>query len=700
MPEFQGGRYNPLDGDASQCLEPMGPEFRNIFYRHNIDQKVTAMVLYTLFGGTNWGWMAAPFLGTSYDYAAPIAEDRTLRDSWYETKSLALFTRVAEDLREADRIGNSTSYTTNTDVTATELRNQGTGAGFYIARHADSVTGESVSFKLHVETSLGNLTIPQKDGEIEFNAREAKILPTDFRFSRQKLIYSTAEVFTYVELDGKPTIALWVPDGEGGEFLLEAKANTSAKAYPSADSVTFHQDPHGLIVNFANQTGMTIVDTDSARFLILDRTTAWATFAPVLTSDPHAPVDQTILVQGPHLVRTASIEADTLILAGDTSSDTTLEVFAPASVKSITWNGEPLPITSTPHGSLTAALSGPAPVTLPPLSNQTWTSASSLPELAPNYTLSPLVWTLANDTTTPSQYTANATTPYLYADQYAFHVGHILYHATLPPTTTGIHLTLRGGTGFAWSAHLNGAFLHADPGSADAETTNATLSFPPTTATPHTLLILMDTSGHEQRAEALIPRGILNATLLGTSDPPTWHIAGTAGNARGHKSLDPLRSSYNEGGLAGERLGWHLPGFDDGAWPTTASPAAGVGGGEVRFHRTEVGLDVPEGVDGTVVFSLEAVGSLDVRALLFVNGWLFGRFRPGVGTQEAFPVPAGVVDLRGRNLVVVVVWGVGGEGTGGVEVGWGFEGGVRGGVEVVGGGELRTGWGVEREAYL
>lgn len=698
MPEFQGGRYNPLDGDAGQCLEPMGPEFRNLFYRHNIDQKVTAQILYTLFGGTNWGWMAAPFIGTSYDYAAPIAEDRTLRDSWYETKSLALFTRVAEDLREADRVGNSTSYSTNSAVVATELRNSKTGGAFYNARHANSVTGEPVSFKLHVETSLGNLTIPQKEGEIELNAREAKIVPTDFRFSGQKLVYSTAEVFTYVELDGKPTLALWVPDGEGGEFFLEGKGNISATASPS-DGVKFHQDSHGLIVSFANQTGTTIIDTNAARFILLGRTDAWKTFAPVLTPDPHAPVDETILVQGPHLVRTASVDGDTLALTGDTSEETTIQVFASASVKTITWNGEPLETTATSHGSLTAALSGPADFTLPSLSELDWKTSSSLPEIATNYTLSPKVWKLANSSTTPSQFT-DATKPYLYIDALGFHVGHHIYRATFTSPASAVFLALQGGTGFGWSAYLNGRFLHAEPGSSELEATNATIPLPTnsTLLGENTLVILMDNSGHEQRAEALEIRGITNATLIGNEGGlASWHVAGTAGEAEG-KTLDPVRGVYNEGGLLGERLGWHLPGFDDGAWEA-GSPSDGFSGASVRFYRAKVELDVPEGHDAAVHFTMSATGSQQVRALLFVNGYQFGRFRPHVSTATDFPVPPGVLDFAGVNEIVVAVWAQEEEGAQ-VELGWEVQGLVRSGLDTRFDGEyLRPGWGEERLEY-
>lgn len=50
-----------------------------------------------------------------------------------------------------------------------------------------------------------------------------------------------------------------------------------------------------------------------------------------------------------------------------------------------------------------------------------------------------------------------------------------------------------------------------------------------------------------------------------------------------------------QGGFYGERLGWHLPGFDDSAWPKTSSLANDAPG--VRFFRTTFDLSLPIGHD-------------------------------------------------------------------------------------------------------
>ena len=63
MPEFQGGSYNPWGGPQGGCPGDIGADFANLFYRNLIYQRVSAISLYMLFGGTSWGWHAAPVVG-------------------------------------------------------------------------------------------------------------------------------------------------------------------------------------------------------------------------------------------------------------------------------------------------------------------------------------------------------------------------------------------------------------------------------------------------------------------------------------------------------------------------------------------------------------------------------------------------------------------------------------------------------------
>lgn len=88
---------------------------------------------------------------------------------------------------------------------------------------------------------------------------------------------------------------------------------------------------------------------------------------------------------------------------------------------------------------------------------------------------------------------------------------------------------------------------------------------------------------------------------------------------------DKTRGIFNEGGLYGERAGWHLNGFDDSNWGSRSFadglPEAKAG---VGFFRTEFDLNIPEGVDVPMSFVFDSIEQ-PYRALLFVNGWLMGK---------------------------------------------------------------------------
>lgn len=178
----------------------------------------------------------------------------------------------------------------------------------------------------------------------------------------------------------------------------------------------------------------------------------------------------------------------------------------------------------------------------------------------------------------------------------------------------------------------------------------------------------MDQSGHELRDAAVDPRGILNATLVGSGSYSftEWRIAGNAGF---EENIDPVRGPMNEGGLYPERVGMHLPGYPEDDWEDLASNnnTLIVPSASVRVFRTTAPLDVPDGLDVSISFRLTSISdgtftptktsySNRLRALLFVNGYQYGRFSPYIGNQIDFPVPPGVLDYHGHNTIVVTVW--------------------------------------------
>lgn len=97
-----------------------------------------------------------------------------------------------------------------------------------------------------------------------------------------------------------------------------------------------------------------------------------------------------VLVQGPYLVRDAKLSGSKLAITGDVVNATTLDVFAPDGVKSVTWNGKKVHTHSTEYGSLKGSLDAPKSIKLPTFTS--WKSNDSLPERFTDYDDSGVAW--------------------------------------------------------------------------------------------------------------------------------------------------------------------------------------------------------------------------------------------------------------------------------------------------------------------
>ncbi|KAI7240550.1 glycoside hydrolase family 35 protein [Hortaea werneckii] len=720
LAEFQGGSYNPWNGPEGGCRNNTGPNWVNVFYRNNIGNKVAGQNIYMAFGGTNWGGIPFPLVGTSYDYSAPIAETRMLTDKYSETKLLSYFVRAAKDLTKTEKAGNgTTNFTNNPSAFAQALRNVDTGSHFYVTKHENTTLTSNLTFKLNVTTSLGQMQVPQYAPEIAIDGRQAKILVADFAAGDETLIYSTAEVLTFSVQNGKPIIVFWVPTGESGEFYLKGAKYGSVSRCEGCANVGFHDADEGVIVNFMQNQGMSVLEFDNGvRAVIADRITAYNMWQPTLSNNPQAPMNDTMLVKGPYLVRSATVEEGIICLTGDYSGAGDLEVFAPlddegwqsssskhhrktAASRMVHFNGEPVAMRQTKYGSLLGSLSAPnvsvesVQAGIPELTD--WKVHDALPERYASYNDSGAGWRMAEKNSTLNPWKPE-TYPVLYGDEYGFHYQNLLWRGRFSGEATGVYLNVIGGAASGWSAWLNGHFLGSTYGNISLAETNATLSFGNATKEgENVLFVIQDHMGHDQTVGVLNPRGILNATLIGgeASNFTSWKVAGNAG---GQANIDPMRGPINEGGLHAERLGWHLPGFDDSAWQS-GSPQDGLTEAGAKFYRTNLPLDLPEGIDASLAFELNAPEDSKVRAQLYVNGYMFGKFIPHVGNQIEFPVFPGILDYHGDNTIGLNIWAQGDAGAS-VSVKTSVLGVYQSSLDPSAGTEyLRPGWSSERLRY-
>jgi hypothetical protein len=117
----------------------------------------------------------------------------------------------------------------------------------------------------------------------------------------------------------------------------------------------------------------------------------------------------------------------------------------------------------------------------------------------------------------------------------------------------------------------------------------------------------------------------------------------------------------NNGGLHGERMGWHLPvdpakpqtGWD-ATQPGAAPPAPGT-----YWLRTTFKLDMPAGHDVQLGLAFgdttKPRSERDNRALIFVNGWNLGQFIAHIGPQRVFVLPPGILNPNGDNTLTLAV---------------------------------------------
>jgi hypothetical protein len=168
------------------------------------------------------------------------------------------------------------------------------------------------------------------------------------------------------------------------------------------------------------------------------------------------------------------------------------------------------------------------------------------------------------------------------------------------------------------------------------------------------LLILAGDINDEHKT----PRGIRGYKLVSPSgqDFTTWKVAGNVG---GENAPDTVRGPYNEGGWWYERVGAHLPGYDASSWIQSCSPFQGLTKPGVTAYRTKFDLNFPAGSDVPLSFDLALDSTNPYRALIYVNGWQFGRFASSLGPQVSFPVPEGIINHNGTNEVLIHVWALG-----------------------------------------
>lgn len=640
--ELQGGSFDPWGGVGyAKVAATLNGDWLNALDQSAFAQGATILNTYMFAGGTSWGYMSDPSTYTSYDYGAPISEAGVLRPAYYAAHRLALFLQAYGGTLAGADAAPSAASVTNTQVVVHSRVDAASGTAFIFLRHGDAGKPVQTSLRLTVPGFSG--TVPQHPhSAITLPGHGAQLLLADRTVGPLHLNYTTSSVLTQATTAEGPYLVLYGPAGSSGETdftlpagPLEITHNPGVQVTKTAGQLRLNYQ-HGAdprLIRIQTATG-------TLRILVTD---AWAA--------GHDWLDNGLLITGPDLVE------DDGSLSIQNSQPRDVRIFGAAPNSIMTVSGA---ISASPDAFMgmidLGTLSGAPKVALPKLAS--WRFEAEAPEIQPGFDDSG--WTPADRTSTANPNVPQG--PSLLADDYGFHYGFVWYrgHFISNGAESGISLEARQ----SYAVFLNGRQIgQGDTSLADPPHPYGSVHFyrfPSGLLRPgqdNVVAVLTESLGHDEGwlagPVAQSPQGILSASLVGGTAPIAWRIQGDLG---GEHPADTLRGLQNASGLYGERSGWYLPSFDDASWAPVALPdnwkKRGVTS-PIGWYRTHFSLSAPSDVNAPIGLVIPHASD---KAVIWLNGWLIGRYWEQKGPQHEFYLPEGLLNTNGDNVLAVAVW--------------------------------------------
>lgn len=253
------------------------------------------------------------------------------------------------------------------------------------------------------------------------------------------------------------------------------------------------------------------------------------------------------------------------------------------------------------------------------------------------------------------------------SNHYGFYEGSVWYRGTFTATKADPYLYLQGNGGSGVpSQGKNPAFMQVwvngvYAGAYDAAGNWAKVSVPAGTVKNGdkvTVAVLVNNLGQnlDWSDDGLSKqnRGLFDVAIEGST--ATWKIHGADADFAAKAATNPSGTLYNNGGLGGEKAGFHMPGFDDSKWAKADNLHSPAG---VTWYRARVKLNLPANQDTAFRLDINSsrFSSLGDRAqaTLFVNGWNTGVYIGDRGPQTSFTIPAGFLNPNGENVISIAV---------------------------------------------
>jgi len=183
---------------------------------------------------------------------------------------------------------------------------------------------------------------------LTLESRESRVILSDFQFGTSSALHSSTAVLFGGIIDGRDVLFLHGEPSQAYEMELLLKGKPNGIHIQSGKVKMTETMGGRTLVTFLRGTAglVTVWDSDQQLVLYSDSKTAETFYAPTISLGDgpfrnywQFGTNDTILVGGPHLVRSANLNREQLELRGDLKENTRLTIIGISGVRRITWNG-------------------------------------------------------------------------------------------------------------------------------------------------------------------------------------------------------------------------------------------------------------------------------------------------------------------------------------------------------------------------
>lgn len=169
--------------------------------------------------------------------------------------------------------GNATNgtYSSTSGITVTALLGSNSSASsFFVVRHSDYSSRESVQYTLNLPTSTGKLSIPQLGGKLTLDGRDSKIHVVDYDVAGTNILYSTGEIFTWKKTESGKILVLYGGSDEHHEIAVSG-ASKSSVVEGSSSGITSKKVGKALVIGWDVASSRRIVQVDDLKIILLGK---------------------------------------------------------------------------------------------------------------------------------------------------------------------------------------------------------------------------------------------------------------------------------------------------------------------------------------------------------------------------------------------------------------------------------------------